>query len=255
MRTAASGARYTCVPGTVSTARPGSAGGRGNAGTRCVSITTGASAPGGGSGKGDAACGASRARGGGSSAGGSTTLTSGTDSTGTAATAGSVAVAGALNTLFHQSPARSSSVGWSWMRGAANAALASMRPALTDCCRKSPTTNRALWAPCPQYSLRMVTRLSLKPIQAPATSCGCITMNQPSVLSWVVPVLPARSSPFRPKRGRRPAAVPPSTTPRSTSSRVCAAWLFIACSGPRGAKLSSTLWARSSTAVTTCGSM
>ncbi len=50
----------------------------------------------------------------------------------------------------------------------------------------------ALRAPCPQAPI--VTLLSLKPTLAPATSCGFIMMNQPSVLSCVVPVLPARSA-------------------------------------------------------------
>ena len=48
-------------------------------------------------------------------------------------------------------------------------------------------------------ALAPVTRLSLKPTHAPATSCGCMRMNQPSVLFCVVPVLPATSA-VMPKR-------------------------------------------------------
>ena len=40
----------------------------------------------------------------------------------------------------------------------------------------------------------MVMRESLKPTHEPATSRACIKMNQPSVLSCVVPVFPATSA-------------------------------------------------------------
>ena len=64
---------------------------------------------------------------------------------------------------------------------------------LNDCWKNSPTIGSALRAPGP-HELPIVMRLSLKPTHAPATSCGCIKMNQPSVLSCVVPVLPATSA-------------------------------------------------------------
>src|SRR3989344_1343895 len=62
------------------------------------------------------------------------------------------------------------------------------------CCMNSPTMGNALRAPCPHASLRSVMRPSLQPAQAPATTRACIRMTQPSVLSCVVPVLPATSA-------------------------------------------------------------
>jgi MFS family permease len=108
--------------------------------------------------------------------------------------AGACAASRCSNRLWNQSFILPSASG----PGASGGAAAKRRPgstnlALIDCWNTSPTIGNALWAPWPQESA-IVTRLSLKPTHAPATRLGCIRMNQPSVLSWVVPVLPATSA-------------------------------------------------------------
>ena len=59
-----------------------------------------------------------------------------------------------------------------------------------------------------------VTRESLKPTHDPATSRGCIKINQPSVFFCVVPVFPATSARM-PNAVRTDWPVPWSTAPRS----------------------------------------
>ncbi len=78
--------------------------------------------------------------------------------------------------------------------GGSKRALASMTGLRRARDMKSPTMGRALREPWPQRSLRRVMRGSLKPAQAPVTISGCMRMNQPSALPWVVPVLPATSA-------------------------------------------------------------
>ena len=106
-------------------------------------------------------------------------------------------------------------------------------PALRSACWKtSPTIGSALRAPWPQLS-PIVTRLSLKPTQAPATSCGCIRMNQPSVLSCVVPVLPATSAGDAEARSGSPRRCPRRPRRASRSPAPAPARAACACSGSR----------------------
>lgn len=91
-----------------------------------------------------------------------------------------------------------------------NSAPESIQRLRSACWKTSPTIGSALRAPWPQDP---IVSLSLKPTRAPATSCGCIMMNQLSVFSCVVPVLPATSA-VTPWRCRMATPVPSSTTPR-----------------------------------------
>lgn len=101
-----------------------------------------------------------------------------------------------------------------------------MMPAWPALCMKSPTMRSALCPPWPKAAPRSVTRWSLKPTQAPATTLGRIAMNQPSAPFCVVPVLPA-TSPRTPKRVRSIVPVPLSTASRIMSTSTIAGFSSI----------------------------
>jgi hypothetical protein len=64
-----------------------------------------------------------------------------------------------------------------------NSTRESIQRLRSACWKNCATTGSALRAPWPHAPIVIV---SLKPTRAPATSCGCIMRNQPSVFSCVV---------------------------------------------------------------------